>query len=278
MESAVTPQLFFFGASHHTTPIELREKLALTTEKMGPFCSAAQQLRGLREIAVLNTCNRVEFYGVADDSTAVTELQSQFCQFQGIRQDDFAAIRQHAMGRDAVEHLLAVSSGLESQMLGETEILGQVKDAYAAAQARRSVGPTLNRLFQKCFQHAKYVRTHTAITEGQISVANVAVDLAQKIFGNLESTRILLVGAGDIGEKTAKAFQSRGAASLTVASRTLERAMEMAQAFEAVQLLSTPPANGQALSPDDLRSLLSERLDQIQALATRVLTTTRTGN
>jgi len=121
-------------------------------------------------------------------------------------------------------------------MLGETEILGQVKEAYAAAQTRHSVGPVLNRVFQKTFQYAKHVRTHTAIAEGQISVANVAVDLATKIFGALADAQILLLGAGEIGDKTAKAFQSRGARSLTVASRRLERATELANALGAVAI------------------------------------------
>lgn len=236
MASPVPPQLFLVGANHHRTPLELREKLALTAEKMDRFCGELSRLRGLREFAVLNTCNRVEFYGVAEDPQTMEALQSQFCAFQGFSAEEFASIREQAVGRGAVEHLLAVASGLESQMLGETEILGQVKDAYAAAQERRTVGPVLNRLFQKSFQHAKYVRTNTAITEGQISVANVAVDLAQKIYGHLEKTRILLVGAGDIGEKTSKAFQSRGAASLTIASRTMERAMELAQEYGAAAL------------------------------------------
>ena len=134
---------------------------------------------------------------------------------------------------DAVQHLVEVSAGLDSQMLGETEIFGQVKAAYAAAQAGGTTGPVLNRVFQKGFQAAKHVRTTTAITEGQVSVANVAVELALNIFGGLADTRILLLGAGDIGEKTAKAFQSRGAAALTVASRNLERAMELATSLGA---------------------------------------------
>lgn len=227
-----SPLLFLVGASHHTTPIALREKLALTHEKIGRFFEVLECLDGLREFVVINTCNRVEFYGVAEDSATLEELQSQFCSFQGFSPDEFRSIRQHAVGGEVVQHLLEVSSGLDSQMLGETEILGQVKNAYAEAQRRQTVGPVLNRLFQKSFQHAKYVRTNTAITEGQVSVANVAVDLAQKIFGQLEKTRILLLGAGDIGEKTAKAFQSRGAASLTVSSRTIERAMELARTYD----------------------------------------------
>jgi len=236
MSAQPTPTLFILGASHHTTPIELREKLALTAEKMNAFCERLRALSGLREYAVLNTCNRVEFYGLADATETVEQLQREFCTFQGFSDAEFLAIRQHALGRAAIQHLIEVSSGLDSQMLGETEILGQVKEAYAAAQARHSVGPVLNRVFQKSFQYAKYVRSHTAITEGQISVANVAVDLATKIFGDLSQAHTLLLGAGEIGDKTAKAFHSRGAQSLTVASRRLERAMELARALGAAAL------------------------------------------
>ena len=231
-----SPVLFLLGASHHKTPLELREKLALSPERLPAFHQTAATLPGVRELAVLNTCNRVEFYGTADSPEAVQRLRETFCAFQGFPADAFAGISHHAAGLTAIEHLLTVASGLDSQMLGETEILGQVKDAYAAAQSRGTTGPVLNRVFQKAFQHAKYVRTHTAINAGHISVANVAVDLALKIFGDLSSTRILLLGAGDIGEKTAKAFQSTGAGSLTVASRTLGRAMELATTLNATAL------------------------------------------
>src|SRR6185295_8673741 len=117
---------------------------------------------------------------------------------------EFESIRMTLRGREAIQHLLEVSAGLDSQMLGETEIFGQVKEAYATAQARGSTGPVLNRIFQKGFQAAKHVRTNTAITEGQVSIANVAVDLALTIFGSLGTVRILLLGAGEVGEKTAK--------------------------------------------------------------------------
>ncbi len=234
--STASPTLFLIGASHRTTPLELREKLALTEEKMTTFHGRLGALAGLREYAVLNTCNRVEFYGVAESPDAIERLQGEFCGFQGFSPEDFARIRKQAAGPDVIRHLLEVSSGLDSQMLGENEIFGQVKEAYAAAQQRGTVGPVLNRVFQKAFQAAKHVRTETAITEGQISVANVAVDLALTIFGELSAARVLLVGAGEIGEKTGKAFQSRGAGSLTIASRTLGRAMELATTFGATAL------------------------------------------
>lgn len=225
--------LFVLGATHHTAPIEVRERLSLGADAARAFADRLRQLEGLREFTLLNTCNRVEFYGVASDPAAAARVQAAFCALQQVDPAEFEKFRLALRGPDAVQHLLAVAAGIDSQMIGETEIFGQVKDAYAKAQALGHTGPVLNRVFQKAFQAAKHVRTNTAITEGQVSVANIAVDLAHTIFGDLSSTRILLLGAGDIGEKTAKAFQSRGAGSLTVASRRLERAMELATTLHA---------------------------------------------
>jgi glutamyl-tRNA reductase len=219
---------FLFGTTHQCAPLSVREKLALNEVGAAALQSELSSVSGLRELAVLNTCNRIEFYGVADSSETIARVEAAFCAHQNFAVEEFAKFRLSLTGRAAVQHLFEVASGIESQMLGETEIFGQVKDAYAAAQERKATGPVLNRVFQKTFQAAKHVRTHTAITSGQVSVANVAVDLALNIFGDLSNTHILLLGAGDIGEKTAKAFQSRGAATLTVSSRRLERVMELA--------------------------------------------------
>jgi glutamyl-tRNA reductase len=228
--------LFVFGATHRTTPLAVREKLSLPAATAELLHADLAGIAGLREYAVLNTCNRIEFYGVADSTTAAAQMQTAFCRRQQFAEEDFAKVRTSLTGHAAVQHLLEVAAGIDSQLIGETEILGQVKEAYAAAQARRSTGPVLNRVFQKTFQAAKHVRSSTAITEGQVSIANVAVELAQNIYGKLTSTRVLLLGAGDIGEKTAKAFRSRGAGSLTVSSRTLERAMNLANEFGALAL------------------------------------------
>lgn len=227
------PGLFVIAATHHRAPLAVREKLSLSSDAAAALQQELAAIAGLREFALLNTCNRVEFYGVAANSDAATRLSAAFCAKQQFDSTEFAKIALDLRGRDAVQHLLEVAAGLDSQMLGETEIFGQVKDAYAYAQAAGSTGAVLNRVFQKGFQAAKHVRTHTAITEGQVSVANVAVDLALNIFGQLADARILLLGAGEIGEKTAKAFQSRGAAELTVASRRFERAMELATSLGA---------------------------------------------
>lgn len=233
---STTGGFFHLGASHHTAPLALREKLALTPEKTAALGARIGTLGGLREWAVLSTCNRVEFYGVAESAAAIDRLQAEFCAVLECPPAELSAAIRQTSGLEALRHLLSVASGLDSQMLGETEIFGQVKEAYARAQQRGTTGPVLNRIFQKTFQTAKLVRTHTAITEGQVSVANVAVDLALKIFGELRAARVLLLGAGEIGEKTARAFQSRGAEALTVASRRLERAMELAQTLAASAL------------------------------------------
>jgi len=224
---------FVLGATHQTAPLSMRERLSLSADAVNALGAQFAQLAGLREFTLLNTCNRVEFYGVAAGAEAPVQVQAAICAQQQVDPGEFEQFRLILRGPDAVRHLLEVAAGIDSQMLGETEIFGQVKNAYATAQARGHTGPVLNRVFQKAFQAAKHVRTNTAITEGQVSIANVAVDLALTIFGALESTRILLLGAGDIGEKTAKAFQSRGAGSLTVASRRLERAMELATELKA---------------------------------------------
>jgi glutamyl-tRNA reductase len=225
------PLVFHLGASHHTAPLALREKLALPPERAAAL-HARLPTAGLPELVLLNTCNRVEFYGVASTPADLAALEAAFCAVTGLAPADFSAIRAHTTGPAALRHLLAVAAGLESQLLGETEIFGQVKDAYAAAQSAGRAGPVLNRVFQKAFQAAKHIRTHTAINEGQVSVANVAVELALTVFGDLRSVRILLLGAGD--ERGAEALLSADTdfvAWLDALDRPVELATLREQAF-----------------------------------------------
>ncbi|MFZ5496821.1 MAG: glutamyl-tRNA reductase [Verrucomicrobiota bacterium] len=245
MEPA-TPLLFFLGASHHTAPLAVREKLALDDARAAALAAKLQASPGVREFAFVNTCNRVELYGVAQSPDALAALRAALAETTGCTPAELAAVLRQRQNHEAIAHLFAVASGLDSQIVGETEILGQVKGAYDTALARHWTGPVLNRVFQKAFQAAKHVRTHTRIGEGQISVASVAVDLAGKIFGDLTPVKVLVVGAGDIGLKTVQAFQSRGAKSITVASRTLSKAEEAAAA-----------AGGWAASLADLPEVLA---------------------
>ncbi len=230
------PNVFVVGANHHVAPIAVRERLTLNPEQATGLQHDLAGIAGLKEFTIVNTCNRIEIYGVAASSDVAAAVQAAFCRRQRFATEEFEQFRLELRNQSAVGHLLEVAAGLDSQMVGETEIFGQVKEAYAAAQERGLTGPVLNRIFQKAFQSAKLARSQTGITEGQISVANVAVELAANIFGNLEQTRVLLLGAGDIGEKTAKAFRSRGAGSLVVANRRMERAMELASELGASAL------------------------------------------
>jgi len=224
------PVLFLVGASHHRTPMAVREKLALDEARAAALADRLRETPGLREFAVLNTCNRVELYGVAADADAVRRLRQAVADITGCAPADLDAALFQQHNHDAINHLFSVASGLDSQIVGEVEILGQVKQAYDRALERKWTGPVLNRVFQKTFQAAKHIRSTTAIGEGQISIASVAVDLAGKIYGELGGVNVLVVGAGEIGLKTVQAFQSRGAKSITVASRTLAKAEEAAAA------------------------------------------------
>ncbi|HEX7631628.1 MAG TPA: glutamyl-tRNA reductase [Lacunisphaera sp.] len=217
-------ELFLVGATHRTAPLGMRERLALGEAGETALAAELTALPGLREFVILHTCNRLEIYGVATTAQPARQVAAILCARQNIAPADFDPVKLDLTGREVVQHLLDVASGLDSQMIGENEIFGQAKKALATAQARQSTGPILNRVFQKAFQAAKQVRTDTGITSGLVSVANVAVEVTARIFGQLNSTHVLLLGAGDIGMKAGRAFRHRGVGALTIASRRLERA------------------------------------------------------
>jgi glutamyl-tRNA reductase len=231
-----TGELFLVGATHRTAPLGLRERLALSATAEVALVAELAAMPGLGEFVILNTCNRGEIYGVAASPALRGRVAAAFCARQGFALEEFAGLRLELTGREVVTHLLEVASGLDSQMLGENEIFGQVKRAYEAAQGRGTAGPVLNRIFQKAFQAAKHVRSQTAITAGLVSVANVAVELAASIFGDLGQARVLLLGAGEIGLKSGRAFRSRKPGALAVASRRLENAREVAAELDATAL------------------------------------------
>lgn len=241
------PALVLLGASHHSAPLAVRERLAITGERVSTLAERLRTTPGVSEFALLNTCNRIELYSVASGSSAVDTIRRTLGEVTGCDPAELNGVLVQRENHDAIIHLFEVASGLDSQIVGEVEILGQVKDAYDRALDRKWTGPVLNRVFQKTFQAAKHIRTHTAIGAGQISIATVAVDLAGKIFGELDPVKILVVGAGEIGLKTAQAFHSRGARSITIASRTLSKAEETAAA-----------AGGWAASMAELPEILAQ--------------------
>lgn len=216
----VPEHLLLVGTSHRTATVAQRERLSLDVSRVAEFYSGLNALPQVDESFVLSTCNRLEVYATIQGANAVEAVTRFLCDFNQVDREEFEQIQQRHSDLDAVHHLFDVAAGIDSQIVGEAEILGQVKEAYILAIDQGTVGSTLNRLIQKSFQAAKWIRTHTALGEGQISTATVAVDLALKIFGRLDRTRVLVIGAGEIGEKTVRALRSRGAREVTVTSRT----------------------------------------------------------
>jgi len=229
--SDVLESLFVLGTSHHATPLDVREQFALTPAQALELQLQLHSHDGIRECLVLNTCNRLEIYGLADRIERVDEIRGLFCQKHNVSEVLFKQYAYSHNNLETLQHILEVSTGLDSQMVGETEILGQIKQAYTAARDAKCTGNVLNRLFEKSFQAAKAARTQTGITRGQISIGNVAVDLASRIFGKLTQSRVLLLGSGEVGAKTAQALKSRGVGDITVSSRTFENAHKLAHSL-----------------------------------------------
>src|SRR6058998_3493459 len=219
--------LFCVGLSHHTANVETRERFAGGT---GAECTL--RAAGCAEALVLATCNRVEVYGASEKRVSTDEIAQCLLQSAGVSDRERAAAppfyRYEA--ERCVQHLFRVASGLNSMVVGETEILGQTKKAYQSARASGAVGPCLHRLFQRAFRVAKQVRTRTEIARGAVSVGSVAVELARRIFGSLSECKVLVLGAGENSERTARALVSRGVIDLRVSNRSLDRAHDLAKA------------------------------------------------
>ncbi len=219
---------FVTGISFKTAPVSLREQLAVSPWRVQCLGCELKVAGGLLEVVLLSTCNRVEIYGVASDPSRVENLINTLAR-------DGADVRPYAYvlhGEEAVRHLFSVTSGLESMVLGETEITGQVKNAYEAAQKLKLTGRVANCLFQKALQAAKAVRTQTQVGRGATSVGSVAVQLAEKIFDRqLEKKDILILGAGQMGEACVRHLAKKGVHSITVANRSIDRAQKLAEEF-----------------------------------------------
>jgi len=217
-----------FGISHRTASVELREKFAVQDADLAAASARLGEMESIRESVIVSTCNRVEFYAAVDDATqGFASLESFLSDRAREHHYDPSVFYRHD-SPDSIRHLFRVVSGMESMVLGETEILGQVKKAYSAATVHGTTARHLNKFFQRAFNVAKEVRTNTSIARGAVSVGSVAVDLAEKIFGRLDACRVMILGAGDTGELTARTLISRGARSLTVSNRTFERAQVLA--------------------------------------------------
>jgi glutamyl-tRNA reductase len=237
------------GLSHHSSPVELRERFAFAEAKIPDALKSLRESGIAGEAVILSTCNRVEIYAATalEPARAFDELK-QFLARWGETTDEPGVGSSHCDDRTAqravptdicdtlytlaepqsLQHLFKVACGLDSMVLGETEILGQLKKAYDLAFRHRHTGARLNKAFQRAFHVAKHIRTETNIQRGSVSVASVAVELAEKIFSSLDDREVLVIGAGETSEKTARALLSRGARSIIVANRSHDRAVALA--------------------------------------------------
>ena len=220
--------LILLGINHKTAPIELRERVAIPRDSLAARGLGLLEVSGVSEAMILSTCNRVEFLTVAEpDSDVVGFLHRHL----GVEP---ALLRPHLYeyrDREAIRHLFRVAASLDSMVVGEPQILGQVKEAYTVAREAGTVLTQLEPLLQSAFAAAKKVRSETEIGSTTVSIASVAVDLAQKIFGSLHGKKVFLVGAGKMSELAARHLIRQGAGTILVTNRTEERALQMAQRF-----------------------------------------------
>src|SRR4030042_1568197 len=225
-------ELLVVGLNHNTAPIEIRECLAFSEDKMEDALSKVHALPSVKENMIVPTCNRVEVYAATRETEkAVHDLRDFFSQYHGISLKDFEKSLYTHVGEEAVRHIFRVASSLDSMVLGEPQILGQIKEAYDFSQQVNTSGLILHRLLHRAFHVAKRVRTETKIVIGAISVSSVAVELAEKIFGTLQKKTVLLIGAGEMCELAARHLVSGGAEKILVTNRTYERAVSLAQEF-----------------------------------------------
>lgn len=235
--------LLALGINHKTASLDLREKVAFTPEAMTVALREAVRDAGVNELAILSTCNRTEFYGVLPEQQGESLLAWLGRHHQISLSEISASIYQY-QDEEAVRHMMRVAAGLDSMVLGEPQILGQMKTAYSQAAEAGTLGPELERLFQTTFSAAKQVRTDTSIGANPVSVGFAAVMLARQIFADLRESEALLVGAGETIELVGKHLYEQGVTKITVANRTLSRGLELAQQFggRAITLEEIPDA------------------------------------
>lgn len=232
-------ELFVIGLSHRTAPLALRERLAVPGERLAEDLGSLKSTATMDEALLISTCNRVEVYATTDDVARASREIREYLN-RKIAPDVVDTHLYEHFGTDAVKHAFRVASSLDSMILGEPQILGQVKTAYSTAHAVGSLGTMLNRCFHRAFAVAKRVRSETGVASGSVSVSSIACELAEKVFGDLHDRRVLLIGAGKMSEAAARHLRKQGA-SLYIVNRSPERARELAAACE-----------GTARSMDDL--------------------------
>jgi glutamyl-tRNA reductase len=218
------------GVNHKTAPVEVRERLAIPESRLAEACKRFAEHPAIAEGMIVSTCNRVEF--LANMKNGTGDLREFLRDYFSVDPSQFESHLYEFRENEAVRHVFRVASSLDSMVVGEPQILGQVKEAYATARAVGAVRAQLDQLLTRAFAVAKRVRTETAVGSSSVSVASVAVELAEKIFGNLQGKSVYLVGAGKMSELAARHLLAHGAASIFVANRTYDRAIRLAQQFK----------------------------------------------
>ena len=239
-------EIVLLGLNHNTAPIELRECIAFSTDETVDALEALKRDPVINEILLFSTCNRVEVLLVTDDSTrAVESAQTFIADYNKIPLSQFQAALYIHQGDDAIRHIFRVAASLDSMVLGEPQILGQIKDAYHTATRKKCSGVILNRLMHRTFFVAKRIRTETGIGDRAVSISYAAIELARKIFGDLDQKKVLLIGAGEMAELAVEHLIRNRIGDILVANRTFERGVELAQQF-----------NGEAVRFEELSDCL----------------------
>ncbi len=220
------------GLNHKTAPIEIREKISFSSEKLAEALLCLKRYEAIEEDVILSTCNRTEIYAAVRDPGAGSESLWRFIADRtGLSRDQLCRYFYLLNDKDALGHLFKVAASLDSMIVGETQVFGQVKDAYFQARQANTLGRSLDAVFEEAIRVGKKVRTETRIGKGAVSTTTAAIELAKKIFDSLEGKRVLIIGAGKIGEMTVRNLYSRGVSTVLVANRTFARAQELAGAF-----------------------------------------------
>lgn len=224
--------LVLVGISHRTAPIELRERLSFPADELAECLLSLCEMENVDEAVIISTCNRTELVASGPAGRGLSKIVARFmAEDRKVPESELHPVLYRYHSWEAVNHLFRVTASLDSMVLGEPQITGQVKEAYHAACDAGVCGPMLNRLFHKTFQVAKRVRTETKIAENAVSVSYAGVELARRIFGKLEGKEALLIGAGEMAELAVEHLLSAGLAKITIANRTHERAAKLASRF-----------------------------------------------
>jgi glutamyl-tRNA reductase len=225
-------EIIVIGLNHNTAPIKIRECLAFPEDRIEDALNKVHILPSVKENMIVSTCNRVEVYAATRESEkAIHDVKDFLSQYHGIALKEFEKSLYTHVGEEAVKHIFRVASSLDSMVLGEPQILGQIKEAYDFSQQVKTSSLILHRLLHRAFHVAKRVRTETKIAINAVSISSIAVELAEKIFGTLEKRTVLLIGAGEMCELAARHLVSGGIERILVTNRTYERAVSLAQEF-----------------------------------------------